>query len=120
MQEFIVCKLCMTDTPSGHSVSAFRNPIISGVNADPSAIRVGDDYFVVTSSFEYFPGLPIYHSTNLVDWTLIGHGLTADNGIYDHQLLTTGGIFAPTIRYNDGTFYITTNYADCKCIETKS
>ncbi|EUC27514.1 glycoside hydrolase family 43 protein [Bipolaris zeicola 26-R-13] len=93
-------------------VSAFKNPIISGVNADPSIIRVEDDYFIATSSFEYFPGLPIYHSKNLVDWNLIGHGLTTRNGIFDRALLTSGGIFAPTIRYHNGTFFLTTNYAD--------
>jgi beta-xylosidase len=91
---------------------AFTNPIITGVNADPSAIRVGDDYFLVSSSFEYFPGIPVYHSTNLVDWDLIGHGLNENNKIQDRQLMTTGGIFAPTIRYNNGTFYIITTYAD--------
>lgn len=85
---------------------------MTGVNADPSVIRVGDDYYLVTSSFEYFPGLPIYHSKNLVDWTIIGHGLTPANGIHDRQLLTTGGIFAPTLRYHQGTFYLVTNYAD--------
>jgi beta-xylosidase len=91
---------------------AFTNPIIPGVNADPSAIRVGDDYFLVSSSFEYFPGIPVYHSTNLVDWELIGHGLNENNKISDRQLLTTGGIFAPTIRHHNGTFYIITTYAD--------
>ena len=87
---------------------------MSGVNADPSAIRVGDDYYLVTSSFEYFPGLPIYHSKNLVDWTIVGHGLLPANAIYDRQLLTTGGIFAPTLRHHNGTFYLVTNYADGK------
>jgi beta-xylosidase len=86
------------------------------VNADPSAIRVGDDYFLVSSSFEYFPGIPVYHSTNLVDWELIGHGLNENNKISDRQLLTTGGIFAPTIRHHNGTFYIITTYADSRFI----
>jgi beta-xylosidase len=101
---------------SGQLVSGFHNPIISGVNADPTIVRVGDDYFIASSSFEYFPGLPIYHSVNLVDWKLIGHGLTAQNAIYDRQLLTTGGIFAPTLRHHNGTFYLITNYADGKPI----
>ena len=98
------------------TASAFTNPIITGVNADASAIRVGDDYFLVSSSFEYFPGVPVYHSTNLVDWELIGHGLNENNKISDRQLLTTGGIFAPTIRYHNGTFYIITTYADSMLI----
>lgn len=75
---------------------------------------MGDDYFVVTSSFEYFPGLPVYHSKDLINWDVISHGLSWSNGIYDRQLLTTGGIFAPTLRHNNGTFYLITNYADGK------
>ncbi|KAG5352017.1 hypothetical protein C0989_004213 [Termitomyces sp. Mn162] len=52
------------------------NPIFPGWNPDPSIIRVGSDYFIATSTFEYYPGHPIYHSTDLVSWTLIGHALT--------------------------------------------
>jgi len=57
----------------------YKNPIIPGYNPDPSCIRVGDDYYLVTSTFEHFPGVPIYHSKNLVNWELIGHGLTKDS-----------------------------------------
>ena len=53
----------------------YRNPIISGYNPDPSICRVGDDYYIVNSSFEYFPGVPVYHSKNLVNWELIGNCL---------------------------------------------
>lgn len=56
-------------------ILALLNPILPGWNPDPSIIRVGSDYFIVTSSFEHFPGHPIYHSKDLVDWTLIGHAL---------------------------------------------
>jgi beta-xylosidase len=52
-----------------------RNPILPGWNPDPTILRVGEDYFIATSTFEYFPGHPIYHSKNLANWTLIGHGL---------------------------------------------
>ena len=48
----------------------YRNPIISGYNPDPSICRVGEDYYIVNSSFEYFPGVPVYHSKNLVNWEL--------------------------------------------------
>ena len=57
---------------------SYRNPIISGYNPDPSICRVGDDYYIVNSSFEYFPGVPVYHSRNLVNWELLGHCLTTD------------------------------------------
>ena len=53
-----------------------RNPILRGFNPDPSILRVDDDYYVATSTFEWFPGVPIYHSRDLVNWHLIGHALT--------------------------------------------
>jgi hypothetical protein len=55
--------------------SGYQNPVISGFHPDPSVCRVGDDYFLVTSTFTYFPGVPIFRSTNLVDWTQIGNVL---------------------------------------------
>ncbi len=90
----------------------FINPIISGAHPDPSICRVGDDFYIVNSSFEYFPGLPIHHSKDLVNWELIGYGLHREdqcNGkvnLVDVQ--SDGGIHAPTIRYHKGTFYIIT------------
>ena len=56
--------------------TTFRNPIITGMNPDPSICRVDDDYYLVTSTFEYFPGLPIYQSKDLVHWKLIGYALS--------------------------------------------
>lgn len=84
----------------------FSNPIIPGFNPDPSICRAGHDYYVITSSFEYFPGIPIYHSTDLVNWTLIGHVLTRLSQIDLEGLPPSEGIYAPTIRYHDGTFYV--------------
>ena len=90
----------------------FSNPILRGGYPDPSICRVGNDYYLVNSSFEYFPGLPIHHSTDLVNWKLIGHGLhrkdqcTGPMNLVDVQ--SNGGIHAPTIRYHDSTFYIIT------------
>ena len=90
----------------------FNNPILRGGYPDPSVCRVGNDYYLVNSSFEYFPGLPIHHSTDLVNWKLVGHGLhrksqcTGTMNLVDVQ--SNGGIHAPTIRYHDSTFYIIT------------
>ena len=68
---FILCSnLSAQDVPD-----TFRNPILPGFNPDPSICRAGEDYYLVTSSFTWFPGLPIYHSKDLVNWKLIGHGL---------------------------------------------
>ncbi|KAF4544217.1 Glycosyl hydrolases family 43 [Lasiodiplodia theobromae] len=86
----------------------YNNPILPGFNPDPSIIRVGSDYFLVTSSFEYFPGVPIYHSKDLIRWTLIGHALTRRSQLDVRTPEAGGGIWAPTIRWHDGVFYITT------------
>jgi xylan 1,4-beta-xylosidase len=88
----------------------FENPILAGFHADPSICRVGDDYYLVCSSFEYFPGVPIYHSKDLVHWQHIGHCLTRKSQLPLDKMRASGGIFAPTLRYHDGTYYmITTN-----------
>jgi alpha-N-arabinofuranosidase len=91
-------------------VSSYRNPIIPGFHPDPSLARVGEDYYLVTSSFEFFPGVPVFHSQDLVHWRQIGHVLTRDTQLPLRGVPPSGGIFAPTLRYHDGTFYmITTN-----------
>jgi len=92
--------------------SRYNNPIIPGSFPDPSICRVGDDFYIVNSSFEYFPGLPLHHSTDLVNWNLIGYGLNRNDqcsgkmNLVDVQ--TDGGIHAPSIRFHDGLFYIIT------------
>lgn len=89
----------------------FLNPIIPGGHPDPSICRVGDDYYIVNSTFEYFPGLPIHHSKDLVNWELIGYALHDESQCHAlkmHDIQQRGGIHAPTIRYNNGTFYIIT------------
>lgn len=86
------------------------NPILPGFYPDPSICRVGEDYYLVTSTFAYFPGVPIFHSKDLVNWKQIGNILDREEQIYLIGAGHSGGIFAPTIRYYDGTFYmITTN-----------
>lgn len=88
----------------------YTNPIITGFHPDPSICKVGEDFYLVTSSFEYFPGVPIFHSKDLVNWKQIGHCLTRESQLPLHQAKSSMGIFAPTIRYIHGRFYmITTN-----------
>ena len=88
----------------------FRNPILPGFYPDPSLCRVGEYYYMVTSSFAYFPGVPIFHSKDLVSWEQIGHVLDRKSQLNLNGAGISGGIFAPTIRYNEGVFYmITTN-----------
>ena len=83
----------------------YPNPLIPGFNPDPSIVRVGDDYYLATSTFEYLPGVPIYHSRDLVSWTLIGHVATR-LGQFAPNIPTNLGAWAPTIRYRDGVFYV--------------
>lgn len=100
------CGLVMASS----TLFAYENPIIKGFHPDPSVCTVGDDYYLVNSSFQYFPGVPIFHSKDLVNWTQIGNVLDRRSQIELTDALSWGGIYAPTIRYNDGVFYmITTN-----------
>ena len=93
--------------------NAFVNPVIPGFHPDPSVCRAGDDYFLVTSSFEYFPGVPLFHSRDLVHWRQTGHCLTRTSQLNLDKAWSSGGIFACTIRWHDGLFYmITTNVSD--------
>jgi alpha-N-arabinofuranosidase len=87
---------------------SFRNPVIPGFYPDPSVCRVGEDYYLVTSSFEYFFGVPVFHSRDLVHWRQIGHCLTRDSQLPLRQAPASGGIYAPTLRYHAGMFYMTT------------
>lgn len=87
-----------------------HNPIIPGFNPDPSCVAVGEDYYIVNSSFHYFPGVPVYHSRDLQNWEQIGNVLDRPSQLPLQGANASLGIYAPTIRYNDGTFYmITTN-----------
>ena len=90
----------------------FRNPILSGFHPDPSICRVGADYYMVNSSFEFFPGVPIFHSKDLVHWQQIGYCLTRKSQLPLDHMRASGGIYAPTLRYHDGVFYMVTTLVD--------
>lgn len=88
----------------------YTNPVIPGFHPDPSICRVGNDYYLATSSFEYYPGVPIFHSRDLVNWRQLGHALHRPSQIDLSGLRSSQGIYAPSLRCHDGTFYmITTN-----------
>jgi len=88
----------------------YRNPVIPGFHPDPSVVRVGDTFYLATSTFEFFPGVPVFRSRDLVHWEPIGHVLTRDSQLPLAKAWASGGIYAPTLRWHDGTFYmITTN-----------
>ena len=82
------------------------NPIIKGFNPDPSFLRVGPDYYIATSTFEWFPGVAIHHSRDLVNWELIGHGLTRRSQLDLLGVPNSGGIWAPSLSWDKGKFYL--------------
>jgi beta-xylosidase len=85
----------------------YKNPVLNADYSDPDAIRVGDDFYLVASSFDAVPGLPILHSKDLVNWSIIGHALVRQPP-FDHFSKTQhgNGVWAPSIRYHKGEFYI--------------
>lgn len=85
---------------------SFTNPILAGFYPDPSICKAGNDYYIVNSSFAYFPGLPIFHSTDLLHWEQIGSALNRPEQLPLEGAGVSRGLFAPTIRFHDGLFYI--------------
>lgn len=88
----------------------YTNPVIKGFYPDPSVCFANGKYYLVSSSFQYFPGVPLFESEDLVNWKQIGHVLTRKSQVMLEKIASSGGVFAPTIRYNNGRFYmVTTN-----------
>lgn len=90
--------------------SHIPNPVLRGFHPDPSVCRVGEDFYLACSSFEFFPGVPLFHSRDLANWRPIGHALTRRSQLPLGGCAPSRGIFAPTLRHHRGVFYlITTN-----------
>lgn len=88
----------------------YKNPVISGFYPDPSVCKADGKYYMVCSTFQYFPGVTLFESSDLINWEQIGHCLTRESQIMLNKINSSGGVFAPTIRYNNGRFYmVTTN-----------
>lgn len=117
---FLVFAACLVINPDSYAQSAistvwvadngngtYKNPVVNADYSDPDAVRVGDDYYMISSSFTHIPGLPILHSRDLVNWSLIGHVLKKQPP-YDHfnKVQHGGGVWAPSIRYHNNEFYI--------------
>jgi xylan 1,4-beta-xylosidase len=90
----------------------YQNPILSGFYPDPSIVRVGEEYFLANSSFSFFPGVPIHKSRDLVNWELIGYALNRPSQLNLIDQQASRGIFAPTLRYHKGVFYLITTHVD--------
>lgn len=91
----------------------FANPVLAGYFPDPSVVRVGDDYYLVNSSFTNFPGLPVMHSRDLVTWTQIGNALDRPDQVDFTGVRGSQGIYAPDISFHDGRYYIITTCSSC-------
>jgi len=114
---FSLCLSCLAQAPQPNYVSKvwvadqgngiFKNPVINADYSDPDAIRVGDDFYMIASSFDAIPGLPILHSKDLVNWKIIGHALKRQPPFEHFEKTQHGnGVWAPSIRYRNGEFYI--------------
>lgn len=101
------------------TVPAAEHPIIPGFYPDPTVCRVGEDYYLAHSSFEYFPGAPIFHSRDLVSWRQVGNILTRRGQFPAGDRRSSGGIYGPTLRHHDGRLhYVTTNVGDAESGQT--
>ncbi len=96
----------------GGGRDAATTPIIPGFSPDPSVCRVGADYYLANSSFEYAPGIPIWHSRDLRTWTQLGNALDRESQFPAGASAASRGIYAPTLRHRDGTFYLVTTNVD--------
>lgn len=92
----------------------YLNPILPGFYPDPSITRVGDSYYLVNSSFAFWPGIPVWTSKDLVNWTQIANAIDRPGQLDFSKLGTSRGVFAPSISHHDGVFYIINTCVDCK------
>lgn len=98
-----VSKVWVADLGNG----SYKNPVLNADYSDPDAVRVGDDFYMVASSFDAVPGLPILHSKDLVNWTLLTQALKRQPPFEHFEKTQHGnGVWAPSIRYHEGEFYI--------------
>jgi len=113
-----VSKTWVSDLGNGK----YKNPILYADYSDPDACRVGDDYYMTASSFNCIPGLPILHSKDLVNWTIIGHAISRmpENAIFGEGVNHGGNVWAPAIRYHKGEFYIYYGDPDIGIFMTKT
>ncbi len=94
--------------PAGY----YRNPVLAGFHADPSIVGAKGRFYLVNSSFTYFPGIPVFESVDLVHWTQIGNVIDRPTQVDFDGLSVSRGIFAPAIAYHDGVFYVVTTAVD--------
>ena len=106
----LLCCLSLAATKA----QSFQNPILAGYYPDPSICRAGDDYYIVNSSFAYYPGLPIFHSKDLANWKQIGYAMDRPEQLDLDGAGISRGLYAPAISYHNGTFYIVCTWLEVK------
>lgn len=97
---------------SPQPITPVRNPVLPGFHPDPAVCRVGDDYYLANSSFEYFPGLPLHHSRDLVHWRPIGHAVDRPDQLALDGVRPSGGLYAPSLAHHDGRFHLVCTLVD--------
>ncbi|AYV49411.1 glycoside hydrolase 43 family protein [Caulobacter flavus] len=100
-----------TDAPL--APGRYANPILKGFYPDPSVTRAGEDYYLVNSTFAWFPGIPVFHSKDLVNWTQIGNAIDRPGQLDFKRLAMSRAVFAPAITEHAGVFYILNTCVDC-------
>jgi xylan 1,4-beta-xylosidase len=103
-----------SDTAFKPTPTQYANPILKGTYPDPAVMRVGKDFYYVSSTFAWFPGLPVFHSTDLVHWNQIGNAIDRPGMLDFGRLGLSRAVFAPTLSHHDGVFYILNTCVDCK------
>lgn len=93
-------------------MTVVSNPLLPGCHPDPTICRVGEDYYLVTSTFEYLPGLPVFRSRDLVDWEVVGHVIDRPGMLDLEGIRSSGGLYAPTLRHHDGRFWLLCTLVD--------
>lgn len=102
----IIFSLLFISSVKTANAQSFNNPVLAGYYPDPSICRVGDDYYLVNSSFAYYPGLPLFHSKDLLNWKQIGYAMNRPEQLNLDSAGVSRGLFAPAISYHNGLFYI--------------
>lgn len=108
----IISISCSNKTEIAKEQTTFTNPILAGFYPDPSICGVDGDYYMITSTFAYFPGLPVFHSKDLVNWTQIGNVIDRPEQMDTKGADISRGLFAPAITYDDGLFYVVCTLID--------
>ncbi len=107
VKTWLVCLVTMIAVQAAYSQTTITNPILTGFYPDPSIVKVGPDYYLVNSTFSYFPGLPVMHSKDLKNWKQIGNVIDRPSQMDFMGERITRGLFAPAISYYNGVFYVT-------------